>query len=343
MTRHARVDTPSPQVGSDGGNRPPSETSSRRTRKPSATRVRRWFRRGGRSNTVLDDPPWPRSKRCHSWRPITRTRSKALEAALASNLPRGDDAVRWRYQLGDFARSPGILIGAADAFDEAATERRPLAPLRAFRRCAGAPSRGHVEERSRARAVADGVPRSRQGATARGRSAGSKSTIRAPRSRFGRRTSRESRHPPRWIEVVLRMADAMLEDAPTLGPGRKAALLRAASMVEAPTSSAVQPRARFRAPRARVGPRVAADSSGRRAGQGGTYSADRLGAGAFARRSATRATALADRRNTRTPKKRSTPWRRRWGRGPPTSEVGCRAQVLARFGSRQSCEIARSR
>src|SRR5262249_62392054 len=50
----------------------------------------------------------------------------------------------------------------------------------------------------------------------------------------------ESRHPARWIEIALRMADAILEGRPDAAEAERAALLCRRVEVEAPTSSAVQ-------------------------------------------------------------------------------------------------------
>ncbi|HMI87327.1 MAG TPA: lytic transglycosylase domain-containing protein, partial [Polyangiaceae bacterium] len=169
---------------------------------------------------------------------------RALENLLATAPPADPvDAVRWRYQLARMRVLAGDHAGAARTFDEVTQAGGPLTPYSQFGAAQALIRIGHVDEGlARARAVpedcavyplvrllvAEGleVKRDFEGAI-----------------EIWSEYLAESRHPARWIEVAMHMADALLQGAPDGGRAERAALLARRIIVEAPTSNGAVNRA----------------------------------------------------------------------------------------------------
>jgi len=163
---------------------------------------------------------------------------RVLENTLAVAPPADVvDALRWRYQLARLRAMAGDHAGAARAFDEVSQAGGPLTPYSQFGAGQALIRIGHVDEGlARARAVpedaavfslarllvAEGLELKRdyEGAI-----------------EIWSEYLAESRHPARWIEVALHMADALLQGTPDAGRAEKAALLARRIIVEAPTSN----------------------------------------------------------------------------------------------------------
>ena len=163
---------------------------------------------------------------------------RALESALATAPPTDPvDALRWRYQLARLRAMAGDYAGAARAFDEVTQAGGPLTPYSQFGAGQALIRIGHVDEGlTRARAVPEDAavfPLARllvaEGLERKGDYEGA--------IEIWSEYLAESRHPPRWIEVALHMADALLQAAPDAGRAEKAALLARRIIVEAPTSN----------------------------------------------------------------------------------------------------------
>ncbi|HMJ54177.1 MAG TPA: lytic transglycosylase domain-containing protein [Polyangiaceae bacterium] len=164
--------------------------------------------------------------------------ARVLENALVLAPPTDVvDALRWRYQLGRLRALAGDHAGAARAFDEVTQAGGPLTPYSQLGAGQALIRIGHVDEGlARARAVPEDCavyPLSRL-LVAEG--------LELKRDFEGAieiwsEYLAESRHPARWIEVALHMADAMLQGAPDAGRAEKAALLVRRIIVEAPTSN----------------------------------------------------------------------------------------------------------
>ncbi|HEX9295640.1 MAG TPA: tetratricopeptide repeat protein, partial [Polyangiaceae bacterium] len=192
----------------------------------------------GNVRSVLDEPALARVKAFVTAGDYANG-AAALAATLAASTPIEEDAVRWRYQLGRLRWLAGDLEGAALAFDEVAVSVGPLAAYAQFGGAQALLRAGKVDEALvRARAVTD------DSAVAPSARLLVAEALQLKRDFEGaidiwRDYLSESRHPPRWIEIALRMADALLEGRPSAGQAEKAALLARRVVVEAPTSAAV--------------------------------------------------------------------------------------------------------
>ena len=163
---------------------------------------------------------------------------RVLENALAVAPPADVvDVLRWRYQLARLRAMAGDHAGAARAFDEVSQAGGPLTPYSQFGAGQALIRIGHVDEGlARARAVPEDAavfPLARL-LVAEG--------LELKRDYEGAieiwsEYLAESRHPARWIEVALHMADALLQGTPDAGRAEKAALLARRIIVEAPTSN----------------------------------------------------------------------------------------------------------
>jgi soluble lytic murein transglycosylase len=163
---------------------------------------------------------------------------RVLENALATAPPADVvDALRWRYQLARLRAMAGDHAGAARAFDEVSQAGGPLTPYSQFGAGQALIRIGHIDEGlARARAVPEDTavyPLARL-LVAEGleRKADYDGAIEIWSEYLA-----ESRHPARWIEVALHMADALLQGTPDGGRAEKAALLARRIIVEAPTSN----------------------------------------------------------------------------------------------------------
>ena len=169
---------------------------------------------------------------------------RVLENLLATAPPADPvEAVRWRYQLARLRTLAGDYAGAARDFDEVTRTGGPLTPYSQFGAGQALMRIGHVDEGlARARAVpadcalyplarllvAEGLELKRdfEGAI-----------------EIWSEYLAESRHPARWIEVAMHMADALLQGTPDGGRAERAALLARRIVVEVPTSSGAVSRA----------------------------------------------------------------------------------------------------
>jgi soluble lytic murein transglycosylase len=163
---------------------------------------------------------------------------RVFENAL-SQAPPADavELLRWRYQLGRLRALAGDYAGAARAFDEVTEGGGPLTPYSQFGAGQALIRIGHVDEGLlRARSVSEDsavYPLARL-LVAEG--------LELKRDFEGAieiwsEYLAESRHPARWIEVALHMADALLQGTPDGGRAEKAAFLARRVVVEAPTSN----------------------------------------------------------------------------------------------------------
>jgi soluble lytic murein transglycosylase len=169
---------------------------------------------------------------------------RLLENLLVTGPPADPvEMVRWRYQLARLRTLAGDHLGAARAFDEVTLAGGPLTPYSQFGAGQALIRTGHVDEGlARARAVpadtavyplarllvAEGLELKRdfEGAI-----------------EIWSEYLAESRHPPRWIEVAMHMADALLQGVPDASRAERAALLARRIIVEAPTSNGAVNRA----------------------------------------------------------------------------------------------------
>jgi soluble lytic murein transglycosylase len=250
-----------------------------------------------------------------------------LEGALIASQPSPEDAVRWRYQLGRLRTLAGDLIGAADAFDEAARAGGPLAHYAEFGAAQSLLRAGRVDEAlSRARSLGDETAVSAQGRLLVAEALELKRDFEGAIEIWGAYLA-EARHPPRWLEIALRMADAILEGHPDAAQAERAALLCRRVEVEAPTSAAVaraldiERRALALVPEsARMRPLVAR-------GRAGTIlPTDWARALSFADQ-LTRANALADALDYTGAQKALDALTVSLGPKATTTEVGCRTEV----------------
>ena len=164
--------------------------------------------------------------------------AKMLETALQAT-PLSDQEIRWRYQLGRLRMLAGDLAGAAESFDEVTRSAGPLAPYGQFGAAQALLRAGHADEAlGRARALGDDSAVSSQGRLLVAEALELKRDFEGA-IEIWRDYLSESRHPPRWIEVALRMASALLEGRPDATQAEKAAILCRRVEIEAPTSQAV--------------------------------------------------------------------------------------------------------
>lgn len=155
---------------------------------------------------------------------------RVLENLLATAPPPDPvDALRWRYQLARLRTLSGDYAGAARAFDEVTLAGGPLTPYSQFGAGQALIRIGHVDEGlARARAIPEDCavyPLARL-LVAEGLEV--KRDFEGAIEIWGEYLA-ESRHPARWIEVAMHMADALLQGAPDAGRAEKAALWRAES------------------------------------------------------------------------------------------------------------------
>ncbi|MET0595770.1 MAG: transglycosylase SLT domain-containing protein [Polyangiaceae bacterium] len=169
---------------------------------------------------------------------------RVLDAALlASPPPDVVEVVRWRYQLARLRALAGDYAGAAHDFDEVTQSGGPLTPYSQYGAAQALIRIGRVDEGLvRAKAVredaavyslarllvAEGLELKRdyEGAI-----------------EIWAEYLAESRHPPRWIEVAMHMADALLQGTPEVSRAERAALLARRIVVEVPTSNGAVSRA----------------------------------------------------------------------------------------------------
>jgi soluble lytic murein transglycosylase len=164
-------------------------------------------------------------------------------ALLASPPPDVVEVVRWRYQLARLRALAGDYAGAAHDFDEVTQAGGPLTPYSQYGAAQALIRIGHIDEGLvRARAVredaaiyslarllvAEGLEQKRAYAGA---------------LEIWSEYLAESRHPPRWIEVAMHMADALLQGSPDAARAERAALLARRIVVEVPTSNGAVSRA----------------------------------------------------------------------------------------------------
>jgi soluble lytic murein transglycosylase len=276
--------------------------------------------------SMLDDPALLRVKAfvfSSDWANAV----SALETALSATPPSERDLVRWHYQLGHLRMLAGDLTGAADAFDDVVKAGGPLASYAQFGAAQALLRAGHVDDGlARARALGDDSAVSSQGHLLVAEALELKRDFDGA-IEIWQAYLAESRHPSRWIEVALHMADALLEQGSDAAHGEKAALLCRRVEVEAPNSAAVQRaidmerRALALVPESpRMRPLVAR-------GKGGTILAsDWAKALSFADQ-LTRATALSEAQDYTGAHKALDALALSLGAKAQTTEVGCRMQT----------------
>jgi soluble lytic murein transglycosylase len=169
---------------------------------------------------------------------------RALENALITATPTDPvEVVRWRYQLGRLRVLAGDHAGAAHAFDEVTDAGGPLTPYSQYGAAQALIRSGYVDEGlKRVRAVpADcGVYPLARLLVAEG--------LELKRDFEGAieiwtEYLAESRHPARWVEVAMHLADALLQGSPDAGRAERAALLARRIVVEVPTANGAVNRA----------------------------------------------------------------------------------------------------
>jgi soluble lytic murein transglycosylase len=231
MSRNARVATPAARPA------PEATSEARAPSPPDPSETILGFDAAIAAST-LDDPPLAKVKTLVASLDYANA-AKQLEDALAASAPAEPDASRWRYQLARLRMLNGDLGAAADAFDEVAKGGGPLAAYAQFGAAQALVRAGHLDEGiSRARAVGDDSVVATQARLLVAEALELKHDYEGA-IEIWRDYLAESRHPPRWIEVALRMADALLEKGPDAATAERAALLCRRVEVEAPTSSAV--------------------------------------------------------------------------------------------------------
>jgi soluble lytic murein transglycosylase len=252
----------------------------------------------------------------------------SLEEAISRLQPSDRDATRWRYQLGRLRAAAGDLAAAAEAFDEVARGGGPLSAYAQFGAAQALIRAGRIDEGlTRARSLGDDNVLSWQGRLLVAEALELKRDFEGA-IEIWRDYLAESRHPPRWIEIALRMADAILEGHPDAVQAEKAALLCRRVEVEAPTSAAVgravdmERRALALVPES---PRMRAVVA---RGKGGTIlPTDWAKALSFADQ-LTRATAFGEAQDYANAQKALDALAVSLGPKATTTEVGCRAQVV---------------
>jgi soluble lytic murein transglycosylase len=164
---------------------------------------------------------------------------RALEKALDGAPPDGEDLARWRYQLGKLRALAADFAGAAEAYALAASTPGPLA---GYARYGAAQAWIHIgrldEGLEQARAVAEGLPISPAAQLLIGEALEGKKEYEEVIDIY-RSYLAQSRHPPRWAEIALRLAQAVLAAHPEGDQAEGAALLCRRVVVEAPTSALV--------------------------------------------------------------------------------------------------------
>jgi len=234
MTRGQRIASPSPRL-------PAVPTGQTPEAKPASATAAEGPVQGFDPTLVtstLDDPMLVNVKAMVGVADYANA-AKALERASSSSPPSVADQVRWRYQLGRLRAIAGDLEGAADAFDEVAKSEGPLAPYARFGAAQALLRAGRVDDAlARGRAFGDEVPIAAQVRLLVAEALELKHDL-EPALEIWQTYLAEARHPPRWLEVALRMAEALLDGHPNAAQAEKAALLARRVEVEAPTSSAV--------------------------------------------------------------------------------------------------------
>jgi soluble lytic murein transglycosylase len=192
----------------------------------------------GNLASILDDPALVKVKALASLADAAGA-AKALERALLFSPPPGDDEARWRYQLGKLRGTAGDTWGAAHAFDQVADAGGPLAAYARFASAQVLLRAGYVDEAltritdvPEDAAVYPAAQLVRAEALERKRDfAGAIEIWKAYLS--------DSRHPLHWVDVALRLGEALVEERADAARGEQAALLARRVILEAPTSSAV--------------------------------------------------------------------------------------------------------
>lgn len=165
--------------------------------------------------------------------------AKALASALASVKPSGLEALRWQYQLGRLRAQAGDSSGAIEAFDAAAAEPWPLVPYAKFGAALALVRLGrHDEGMARARAVPEGtgVSASAQLLVAEALEAKGDHEGAIP---IWREYLEGARRPSGWVNVALKLAQAILDASPDAKRAEEAASLARRVLIEAPTSPQV--------------------------------------------------------------------------------------------------------
>jgi peptidoglycan lytic transglycosylase len=164
---------------------------------------------------------------------------RALEKALAGAPPDGEELARWRYQLGKLRGLAGDFTGAAEAFDLSASFAGPLAGYAHYGAAQALIRLGRLDEGIvQARAVEESLPIRRAAELLVAEALDAKSSYEEPIDIY-RGYLAESRHPARWVEIALKLAQDILAAQPDGDQAERAALLCRRVMVEAPTSSLI--------------------------------------------------------------------------------------------------------
>jgi soluble lytic murein transglycosylase len=253
--------------------------------------------------------------------------AKELEGVLGS-APSEEEATRWRYQLARLRMLADDLSGAAEAFDDVAKSGGPLTPYAQLGAAQALLRDGKVEaSMARSTAVdpdsAAFVPARLLLAEALELKHDHDAAIEIWQSYLA-----DSRHPAGWIQVALRMADAILESHPGSAQAESAALLAQRVVVEAPTASAVtraldlEKRALAVVPESRKVRAVVAR------GKNGAYLPTDWARALSPADQLTRATALYDTLNYKDAEKALDAMISTLGARAAKGEVGCRVQVL---------------
>jgi soluble lytic murein transglycosylase len=279
--------------------------------------------------SILDDPALAKVKaRVGASDPAGA--AKALEKVLLLASP-DEDEVRWRYQLGRLRVLAGDLTGAARAFDEVAAAGGPLAPYARFGSAQALLRAGLVDESLvRSSAVPEDAAVFPSAQLLRAEALERKGDF-APAIEIWRAYLADSRHPIRWVEVALRLADALLEDRADASRGEQAALLARRVIIEAPTSPALGRALDLE----RHALALVAESTRIRAivgrGRGGNILPSDYARALSPADQLARASALADQQSPQEAQKALEALATVLGSKAAISEIGCRMQVL--FGS----------
>jgi soluble lytic murein transglycosylase len=303
-----------------------AETADSTSSSPRAVEVPRTGFDAGMASSTLDDPALAKVKAFAGAADWTNA-ARALENAIATTPPPERELVRWRYQLGHLRFAAGELAGAAEAFDAVALDGGPLAPYAQFGAAQALVRAGRPDDGiARARTLGDETPLATQARLLVAEGLAVKhdydGAIEIWQSYLA-----ESRHPSRWIEIALRMADAILDARPDPSEAERAALLCRRVEVEAPTSSAVQRAIDIERHAFAIVPETPRMRAVVGHGKGGAITAsDWAKALSFADQ-LTRANALAEAQDFSTAQKALDALALSLGAKAQSTEVGCRMQT----------------
>jgi len=153
--------------------------------------------------------------------------------------PADDDLDRWRYQLGRLRTAAGDFAGGARAFDLVAAGE---GPLKAYADFASAQALGKISQFEEAIVRASRIPADLPiSIPARLLVADAYESLRKYDKAMAiwQDHLASGRHPARWIEIALRMGEAILANGPDADRAVQASNLARRVIVEAPTSSSV--------------------------------------------------------------------------------------------------------